>query len=159
MTYRVANLVTAGILLCLGIVLAVDTYRLGAGWGMEGPKPGFFPLIMSVIVIVGCVVIIRRVVTKPDKKASEPFVTAETLKPVLIVLVPACLMVLFIEVVGLYVAAIVYLVAYIRWVGHFRWPTVLAVGILVPLFFYILFERVFLIPMPSGMYGNVLIPF
>lgn len=159
MTYKVANLVTAGILLFLGIVLAVDTYRLGPGWGMEGPKPGFFPMIMSLVIIVGCAVIIWRTVAKPEKKANAAFVTVENLKPVLSVLIPACLMVLFIEVVGLYVSAMVYLVAYIRWFGEFRWVTVLAVGVLVPISFYILFERIFLIPMPSGMYGSVLIPF
>ncbi len=58
------------------------------------------------------------------------------------------------EVVGLYVAAMIYLAGYIRIVGEYRWRTVLLVSIPIPLIFYWVFEKIFLIPMPAGMFGR-----
>ena len=159
MTYKVADLITAGVLLLLGVIVAADSLRLGSGWGMEGPKPGFFPFLMAAIMIVGSVMVMRKVLAKPSKKAMETFVPREAIKPVLVVLVPACLMVLLTEVVGLYVAGMIYLTLYIRWVGDFRWRLALTIGILTPLAFYYIFEKLFLIPMPAGMYGSMLLRF
>lgn len=158
-TYKMADLITAGILLALGIVVVVDSIRLGAGWGMEGPMAGFHTVLMGGIVVVGCILVIKQILTKPNKKANEEFVPAEAIKPILIVCVPACLMILLTEVVGLYVAGMIYFVAYIRWVGHFRWRVVLPISLLVPLGFYYLFEKLFLIPMPMGWYGSMLLRF
>jgi putative tricarboxylic transport membrane protein len=159
MTYKMADLITAGILLLLGVLVAADSLRLGGGWGMEGPKPGFFPFLMAAIMIVGSVLVVRKVLNKPGKNALERFVPPEAIKPVLVVLVPACLMILLTEVVGLYVAGMIYLTLYIRWVGDFRWRTALAIGVLTPLTFYYIFEKLFLIPMPAGMYGSMLLRF
>jgi putative tricarboxylic transport membrane protein len=159
MTYKMADLMIAGILLLLGVVVAADSLRLGSGWGMEGPKPGFFPFLMAAIMIVGSVLVVRKVLRKPGKNALERFVPLAAIKPVLVVLVPACLMILLTEVVGLYVAGMIYLTLYIRWVGDFRWRTALAIGVLTPLAFYYIFEKLFLIPMPAGMYGSMLLPF
>ena len=159
MTYKVADLITAGILLLVGIVVIADSIRLGAGWGMGGPKAGFFTVLMGSIMIFGCVLVIRKVLTKPGKNANEKFIPPEGIKPVLVVLIPACLMVLLTEVVGLYVAGMIYLSAYIRWVGDFRWRTAIVIGVLTPLAFYYLFEKLFLIPMPAGWYGSLLLPF
>jgi hypothetical protein len=87
-------------------------------------------------------------------KGSKPFVPAGGMKPVLTVFIPACGMVLLTEVVGLYLAAMIYLLAYIKIVGGYRWRTVLLVSIPIPLIFYWVFEKIFLIPMPTGMFGR-----
>jgi hypothetical protein len=68
-------------------------------------------------------------------------------------------MVLLTEVVGLYVAAMIYLAAYIKIVGGYRWRTVLLVSIPIPFIFYWVFEKVFLIPMPAGMFGAQILRF
>lgn len=159
MTYKMADLITAGVLFLIGIIVAADSIRLGSGWGMEGPKPGFFPFLMAATMIVGSVLVVRKVITKPGKNSKETFIPREAIKPVLVVLVPACLMVILTEVVGLYVAGMIYLTLYIRWVGDFKWRLALAIGILTPLAFYYIFEKLFLIPMPAGMYGSMLLRF
>ena len=53
MSVKTADIVVAVILLGLGLVLGLDSIRMGAGWGMDGPKAGFFPLIMALLVIAG----------------------------------------------------------------------------------------------------------
>jgi len=152
---RAADIVVAAIIMAVGVVVGVDSMRLGSGWGADGPRAGFFPFILALLVVVGCASVIWRAAGgRGTTKAGEPFVAPGGFGPVLAVFVPAVLMVFLTEIVGLYVAAMVYLIGYIRWVGGFRWRIVLPVGILVPLGFYILFDKIFLIPMPQGMFGD-----
>jgi hypothetical protein len=92
-------------------------------------------------------------------KGNKPFVPSGGMKPVLTVFIPACGMILLTEVVGLYVAAMIYLAAYIKIVGEYRWRTVLLVSIPIPLIFYWVFEKIFLIPMPAGMFGAQILRF
>ncbi len=154
MTTRTADIFVAVVLMAVGLLVMVDSFRMGAGWGLEGPKAGFFPFLMSFLVVGGCVIIIRKAVKGTSSvKGEKPFVLPGGLKPVLTVCIPALAMVLATEVIGLYLAAMIYLAAYIRLVGRFRWRTVLLVSIPTPLIFYVLFEKIFLIPLPMGWYG------
>lgn len=160
MSTKAADILVAAIILCLGLLVGADSLRLGSGWGMNGPRAGFFPLLMAILVVGGCVVVMIQAVRGTSSvKGSKPFVPSGGLKPVLTVFIPACGMVLLTEVVGLYVAAMIYLVGYIRWVGGFRWRTVLLVSIPIPLIFYWVFDKFFLIPMPMGMFGAQILRF
>jgi hypothetical protein len=160
MTTKTADILVAIVLSCFGLIVVWDSLRLGAGWGVGGPKGGFFPFIMAAIALAGCVVIVMQAMKGTSSvKGSKPFVPSGGMKPVLTVFLPACGMVLLTEVVGLYVSAMIYLAAYIRIVGGYRWRTVLLVSIPVPLVFYWLFEKIFLIPMPAGMFGAQILRF
>jgi putative tricarboxylic transport membrane protein len=160
MTTKSVDIMVAVFLLCLGLVVGWDSYRLGSGWGIEGPKAGFFPIAMAVIAVLGCLVIIRQAMKGTSSvKGAKLFVPAGGMKPVLTVFIPACGMVLLTEVVGLYVAAMIYLAAYIKIVGGYNWRTVLLISIPIPLIFYWVFEKIFLIPMPTGMFGAQILRF
>jgi putative tricarboxylic transport membrane protein len=160
MKTKTADIVVAGLLMCIGLLVAFDSLRLGSGWGLEGPRPGFFPFLMSVLVLGGCVLIIRQAVTgKSSVKGGKPFVPPGGMRPVFMVFFPALGMVIATEIVGLYVAAIIYLAAYIRWIGKFRWSTVLLISIPIPLIFYVVFDKFFLIPMPLGIFGAQILRF
>ncbi len=160
MSTKSADIMVALILLGIGLLIGFDSWRLGNGWGMEGPKAGFFPFLMALLVIGGSAMVIRQAVKGTSSvKGSQPFVPPGAMKPVLIVIIPAIGMVLLTELVGLYVAAMIYLTGYIRFAGGFRWRTVLLVGILTPLACYFSFEKLFLIPMPQGWWGAKLLPF
>jgi hypothetical protein len=66
------------------------------------------------------------------------------------VAVPASLMILLMQFIGIYLAAGLYLAVYMRWIGKHRWVTIAALSILIPLAGYIVFWRWFLIPLPEG---------
>jgi hypothetical protein len=160
MNTKVGDILVAVILLGFGLLVGWDAVRLGSGWGLEGPRPGFFPLLMAIIVVGGCVIIIRQAITgKSSVKGGKPFVLPGGLRSVLIVLFPAVGMVILTEVIGLYIAAMIYFVVYIRWVGEFRWRTVLLISIPTPLVFYVVFEKIFLIPLPMGLFGAQILRF
>ena len=112
---RTADLTTALLLSAGGILVIWDSLRLGIGWGTDGPKTGFFPFWLGVILLSCCAGIAVQTVRRADR---TPFVTREALGPVLKVLVPATGFVLLIQLVGLYVASALYMGFYMRWIGR-----------------------------------------
>jgi hypothetical protein len=155
---RTADLVTAALLLLLGLIVVSDSLRLGAGWGSDGPKSGFFPFWLGLLLLVMTAVI---AVQAWRRGPGKPFVTRERLRPVWQVLWPAVGMVVLtggvtlgtvtvLPPLGLYVAAAVYLAFYMRWVGRHRWITVLLVAVGIPVVTFLVFEKWFLVPMPKG---------
>jgi len=155
---RTADLITAALLLLLGLIVVGDSLRLGAGWGSDGPKSGFFQFWLGVL-LLGMTTAIA--VQAWRRGPGKPFVTRARLWPVLQVLWPAVGMVVLtggvtlgtvtvLPPLGLYVAAAVYLAFYMSWVGHHRWLTVLLVAVGIPVVTFLVFEKWFLVPMPKG---------
>jgi putative tricarboxylic transport membrane protein len=156
---RKAEIIVAAILLGIGVLVVADSIRLNIGWGMNGPEAGFFPFIMGSIVMVGCIiVIIQAIVKKEAYQGAKPFLAKKAIKPVMNVIIPALAMVFLTEYIGLYVAAGLYMAFYMRWIGGHRWHIVIPLSVIVPLSIYVLFDRIFLIPMPKGIMEGI-IPF
>ena len=138
---------TAFILMALGGIVLVDAMRLGIGWGTDGPRSGFFPFWLALIMIVTCTVIFVQTFWRGSREA---FVSREQLGPVLKVILPAAAMVLLTHFVGLYVAAALYTGFYMRWVGRHSWMSVVAVALAISVISFLIFELWFLVPMPKG---------
>lgn len=150
---RAADLVTAVVLMGLGGVVVYDAARLGIGWGDEGPRSGFFPFWLAVLLVLFSAVIFLQAWRR---RATRPFVRREQLAPVLKVVVPVAIFITMTDPpgppdgLGLYVAAALYIAVYMRWVGRHRWTAILVVAVAVPVVAFIVFERWFLVPMPKG---------
>ena len=144
---RAADLATASILILLGGVVVADSLRIGIGWGTDGPRSGFFPFWLGVLMILACAVICVQAWRRPT---DRPFVTRAQLGPVLKVLWPATLMVILITPLGLYVTSALYMAFYMRWVGRHGWAAVALCAIGIPVVVFAVFETWFLVPMPKG---------
>jgi hypothetical protein len=148
---RKADIVTAVAIMAIGLLVVFDCLRLGVGWEENGPQAGFYPFVMGMIIIVGCIIIIiQAILRKGVAKSVKPFIPREAVKPVLQVVIPATLMVAATEYIGLYVAAAIYMGIYMRWIGKHSWKSVLPIAIIVPSVTWYVFEKLFLIPMPQG---------
>jgi len=144
---RAADIVTASLLMLLGVVILVEAIRLGFRWGPDGPQSGFFPFWLAVVVIAHSAAILVQAVRK---RSGEPFATREQLRSVLTVAWPAAAMVLLTQFIGLYVAAVLYLASYMRLVGRHSWVTTVGLSLAIPLLTFLLFEKWFLVPLPKG---------
>ena len=144
---RVADLVTASVIMLLGGVVVYDAVRLGIGWGTDGPKSGFFPFWLGVLLLVVCAGLLIQAALRAEPR---PFTTREQLGPVLKVLWPAVAMVVFMQWIGLYVASALYIGFYMRWIGRHSWLAVVGLAVGVPLVAFVIFEKWFLVPMPKG---------
>ena len=144
---RAADLITASILAIFGGLVIVDAMRLGVGWGMDGPKSGFFPFWLALIMLVCCAVIMAQ---EARKATGRIFAEREKLGLVLKVLWPAVLAVALMQWLGLYVASALYLGFYMRWVGRHSWAVVIPLSIGIPVLTFLVFEKWFYVPMPKG---------
>jgi hypothetical protein len=157
---RKADIVVALFLMSVGIVVVVDSVRLGFKWGMNGPESGFFPFYLGAGTIVCALLVLRKVAAQYKKEgAGKRLMPEGALNSILWVLVPATVMIAMTELVGLHIAAALYMVFYMRVVGKIRWTTSILISILVPISLYIAFDKLFLVPLPQGLWGAKLIPF
>jgi putative tricarboxylic transport membrane protein len=160
---RKADIIVALGLMVVGLLALGDALRLGFGWGMSGPEAGFFPFYMGLgIVICTLFIVLRAIKIYKKEGTGKPLVPEGGTTQILWVLLPAIGVVLLTELLGLHLATVLYLAFYMGWVGKMHWAKVVLLSILVPLVIYILFDRVFLIPLPEGVWGKnimALIPF
>jgi putative tricarboxylic transport membrane protein len=144
---RTADLVTAAVLMLLGGVVIFDSLRLGIGWGTDGPRSGFFPFWLAVLMTATSALIFVQALRRP---VTRVFVSRAALRPVLSVLGPATAMVVVMQVTGLYVASAIYVAFYMRWIGRHRWPATIAMAVGLSVVTFLVFEEWFLVPMPKG---------
>ncbi|MGE5303244.1 MAG: tripartite tricarboxylate transporter TctB family protein [Alphaproteobacteria bacterium] len=157
---RKAEIFVAFLLIVVGAITVLDSVRLGFGWGISGPESGFFPFYLGAGTIVCCLLILFNVFTKREKAgARERLMPEGALTPILWVLIPSTAMIVISEFVGLHIAAALYLAFYMRTVGKIGWVKTILVSLLVPMSLYIAFDKLFLVPLPQGLWGARLIPF
>ena len=157
---RKAQIIVAFFFVAIAIIVIVDSVRLGFGWGPSGPESGFFPLYLGVGTLICSAVVLTKGFKEFKKEGSGKRLIPEGgLKPILWVLIPSAGMVILTELVGLHIAAAIFLAFYMRAVGKIRWVTVALVSILLPASLFVVFDKFFLIPLPTGLWGSKLIPF
>ena len=157
---RKADVFVAFLLIALGAITVLDSIRLGFGWGISGPESGFFPFYLGTGLIICSLLVLLNVFRSYKKnKTGKRLMPKGALTPILWVLIPATAMIVVSEFVGLHIAAALYLAFYMRAVGKIGWMTTMLVSLLVPLSLYIAFDKLFLVPLPQGLWGAKLIPF
>jgi putative tricarboxylic transport membrane protein len=146
-----AETACAVVLLLLAGVVAWEAIRLDIGWGDIGPKGGFFPFWLAVLLGASSLTILIKPLFSRVKQEPRLFLTREHFGRLLTVLVPIALVVPFIEVIGFYLTAFLYLSLYIWWTGKKHWSVIFLMSVLFPVAIYLIFEKWFLIPLPKGM--------
>jgi hypothetical protein len=156
-----ANLGMAIFLFLIGLIVMWDAVRLGFRWDpLAGPGAGFLPFYLALGILIGTVIVFIKGVKTLKDGPGKRLIPEGGLKPILWVLVPSTVMVILVEFVGIHAAAAIYLAFYMREVGKIEWLKVAFVSILVPVSLYIVFDRLFLIPLPGGMLGRIVsLPF
>jgi putative tricarboxylic transport membrane protein len=146
---RWPEVVVAGCLMLLALLVIKDSLRVGTGWADDGPRSGYFPFYIGLLLLIssGSVLVTALL---GWRKADPVFVEREQLRMVFAVLVPMVLYVGGIALVGIYFASLVLIGYFMRRHGKFRWSLTAAVSIGVPLLFFLVFERWFLVPLPKG---------
>ena len=144
---RAADLTTVAILMAGAGLVIWDALRLGIGWGTEGPRSGFFPFWLAMLVLGACAGIARQAVRRIARPA---FVEPGQLRPVLQTLLPAVGYVALMPWIGLYAASALYMAVYMRWLGRYPWIVGVGVGVAFAVAAFVIFETWFLVPMPKG---------
>ncbi len=147
---RSVEIVVALLIFILGAAVVWDSVRIGNGWATEGPQAGFFPFYIGLIICVASIVNLAYAALATPAVAAGLFVSVKQFRQVLWVLVPAAIFVALIGVLGIYVAAALFIGAFMRVVGRFAWLRTVAVSLAVPIIAFAMFEIWFLTPLLKG---------
>jgi putative tricarboxylic transport membrane protein len=146
---RAVEIGTALAMVLFGAIVIAGSLRVGVGWGAEGPKSGFFPFYMGVILVATSLVNFARAVRDPP--TSRLFAGWTQLGKVMAVVIPTTVYVLVIPWIGIYIASIALIAGFMIWLGGYRTLYALTIAIAVMAVTYLTFEKWFLVPLPKGL--------
>jgi len=145
----VVDLAVAATIFALGALVAWDSHRLGSGWVEDGPQSGYFPFYIGLLLCISSTVVFVQGVRKLGSDRNA-FVTAPRFRQVLVILVPSACYVLGVQLIGIYVSSMVFIVLFMKIVGKYTWLRSTLVGAGVSVISFLLFEIWFKIPLPKG---------
>jgi putative tricarboxylic transport membrane protein len=141
-----------GIALLLMVFAAgviADSLRVGIGWAEEGPRAGYFPFYIGILLLAASGTTAVKTVLA-WRRSDEQFATRPALAMVFAVLVPMIVYVVAISFLGIYLASALLIAYFMRRHGKFGWPFSIAISVLVPVVLFLVFERWFLVPLAKG---------
>lgn len=158
---RALEIVVALLFLGGASIFLFDSVRLGFGWQEgQGPAAGYFPFYIALIMAIASLVNLVRAAVSSDSGFAEPATTVQAFGRVLTVLGPALVYVALIggigvgpiavPALGIYVASAIFIIAFMLMFGGEGIVKSVLVGIGIPLFFFFIFEKWFLVPLPKG---------
>jgi Tripartite tricarboxylate transporter TctB family len=147
-TYKV-EAVVAFLIFILGVVVASGSWKLGAGWTTDGPGAGYFPFYIGLILCVAGLGVMYQALFGKNKN-TEIFVDNEQLKLVLSVFIPACVYVLGVQFLGLYVASAIYIALFMIILGKFSKIKSILLSLAIMVLFFFMFEVWFKVPLFKG---------
>lgn len=146
---RWPELVTALVLMALAALVIVDSLRVGIGWADDGPQSGYFPFYIGLLLALASGWIFLSQLLH-WKRADPEFAERSQIALVIAVLVPMAVYVGLIFVLGIYLASALLIAYFMLRYGKYKLQLTLPVAIGVPLVFFLVFERWFLVPLPKG---------
>jgi hypothetical protein len=131
-----------------GVIVMLGSIQAGIGWADEGPRAGFFPFYVGLVIVIASVVNFVNVAAEMDAKTL--FANWGQLRSVVSVVIPTAIYVAAVPFLGIYVSSAVLIGAFMKWFGRYSWIAAILVAVGVPFLTYITFERCFLVPLPKG---------
>lgn len=149
-THATVEYVVCAFLLLMGIVLFQEALRLGPGWGVNGPQPGFFPFVMTLMVVGGALVTVFLSLRSPDKRPF--FEVSEEIVDLVKVGTPVLVAIFILQWAGIYITAGLYIGFFMAWYGRFKWYWALFGAVTLPVVMWLVLTRGFNLPMPRSMF-------
>jgi hypothetical protein len=143
---RAIETATAAITGLFGVAVIVSSLDNGIGWGENGVDAGTFPLIVGSAIALGSLFnLVRGALV-----AHEIAVTWPALRRVAGLFIPAAVFIVLIPSLGMYIASAGYVLATVGWQRKLAWWKTVALAVGVPLFLYLVFEKLFVVTLPHG---------
>ncbi len=141
--------ITAVAMLLLGVLVIVDSVRVGIRWVDDGPQAGYFPFYVGVLLCLSSVW--NFAMTFVDTASSQKsFVSVASIKLIFAMLLPTVVYVALIGWMGFYVSSILFIGLFMVWLGKYSWTKSILVSGTVIVCIFLMFEIWFRVPLPKG---------
>jgi len=144
---RAVELGVALAMIAFGALIIAGSLQAGIGWGAEGPKSGFFPFYLGVVIIAASVI---NLLAAFGQDPRPVFADWSQLASVLSVVIPTTIYVFAVPWAGIYVSSLLLIAVFMIRLGRYGGAPAAAVSIGVVLATYLMFEKWFLVPLPKG---------
>lgn len=156
MTVRTAELLMAiaTLLFSLGLMASIYFDGLTIGWvDGRGPGAGVWPFWLSLGMALASVATLVRWFqgVTPESRSTEEYISSDTL--FIVGAAAAALLGLLIAItfIGTYLAVMLFMLVYVRFLGGHTWRMTTAMVIGTPVFIYLLFEVALTKYLPKGL--------
>jgi hypothetical protein len=146
---RWPELAVAAFLMAIAILVIADSLRVGTGWADDGPRSGYFPFYIGLLLLVSSGWVLLGQLWR-WRRADPAFATQAQLTQVIAVFWPMLVYIGLIFPLGIYLASAVLIAYFMVRYGKYGLAITVPVSIGVPLLFFVVFERWFLVPLPKG---------
>ena len=136
------------------LVVIAGSLQVGVGWGAEGPKAGFFPFYVGLVILGSSIINFGAVMS--ERRNDQLFAEWGQLGKVMSMLIPTAIYVALVPWIGIYVASMLLIAVFMRWLGRYGWGMIVAIAVGVPVVTFIIFEKWFLVPLPKGLIEELL---
>ena len=147
-SHRTVEIGVATAVVIFGLIAIIGSLQVGIDWGAEGPKAGFFPFYVGLMIVGAGLFNVYQAVM--GQFGGGLFASWGQLRQVMSVVVPTAIYVAIIPWIGIYVASAGLIGLFMRWFGRYNWLLVLTISIGIPIVTFVVFERWFLVPLPKG---------
>ena len=144
---RLVETIVALFIGALGVIAMIGSVQVGIGWGLEGPKSGFFPFWIGAIVVLASAVNVVRALAIPRARLFAEWTQLAQVRKVVI---PMAIYVSAVPWLGIYLSSALLIAGFMRWLGRYGWPLTVALSVALPVLIYVTFENWFLVPLPKG---------
>jgi hypothetical protein len=130
------------------LIVIAGSIQAGIGWGAEGPKAGFFPFYIGLLILISSVINFAHINSTVPR--HRLFAEWGQLRMVMSIVAPTAVYVALVPYIGIYVASIMLIAFFMKWLGRYQWTQIAAISIGVPIITFAIFEKWFLVPLPKG---------
>jgi putative tricarboxylic transport membrane protein len=135
-------------MVAFGGIVILGAVQAGTGWGAEGPRSGFFPFWVGLLIVATSLMNFARALL--IDRSTRQFAEWRQMGQVLKVVIPLAIYVAVMPWIGLYVASVLLIAGFMRWVGRYGWLLTLVISVALPVVAYVTFEKWFLVALPKG---------
>ncbi|WP_018388796.1 tripartite tricarboxylate transporter TctB family protein [Ancylobacter sp. FA202] len=161
-TMEVATAVLTG---SVGALICYGSTENGIGWGPGGPEPGYFPFGIGCLILIGSLATLVQTFWKhagahpagghsagagAGAVPEEPFIDGTRLRLLVAFVLPIVAMTALSAWLGLYIGMGLYIFYTMRVSAGFRTLTSLAAALLVIAVNFVVFEKLFMVPLLKG---------
>ncbi len=156
MTVRSAELLMAiaTLLAALGLMAKVYMDGLNIGWVEgRGPGAGVWPFWLSAGMALAALATLVRWFqgATPESRSTEPYIASGTVFIVAVSAFSLLGFLILITIIGTYLALMIFMLVYIRFLGGHTWRMTAAFVVGTPIFVYLLFEVALTKYLPKGL--------
>jgi len=152
---RGPELAVSALLMLIAALVLKDSMRVGIDWADDGPRAGYFPFYIGLLLLASSATVFLSTLLTWGKNHAE-FAQREQLATVFAMLIPMTLYIVAMVWLGIYLPSMLLIGFFMRHHGKFSWLPTVGTSLAVPLAFFIVFERWFLVPLPKGPIENLL---